>query len=95
MKICSLCKKEVEIDKYFSRKAICPYCGGDLYICLNCRFYSETSHNKCLETKAEFQRSRERANFCDYFEFRELSSVLPEKEKEEAKRKLDGLFKEP
>jgi predicted RNA-binding Zn-ribbon protein involved in translation (DUF1610 family) len=92
MKVCALCKKEVRIDRYFSRKSICPECGGDLHICLNCRFYSETSHNKCLEPKAEFQRSRDKANFCDYFVFGEATSSSV-KEKEEAKRRLDALFK--
>jgi predicted RNA-binding Zn-ribbon protein involved in translation (DUF1610 family) len=93
MKVCALCGKRVEIDKYFSRKSTCPDCGGDLHICLNCRFYSETSHNKCLEPKAEFQRSRDKANFCDYFAFREATSSFSVKEKEEAKRRLEELFK--
>jgi predicted RNA-binding Zn-ribbon protein involved in translation (DUF1610 family) len=93
MKVCALCGKKVDIDKYFSRKSTCPDCGGELHICLNCRFYSETSHNKCLEPKAEFQRSRNKANFCDYFVFREATSSFSLKEKEEAKRRLEELFK--
>ena len=95
MKVCSLCGKRVDIDKYVSRKSACPKCRGDLYICLNCRFYSETSHNKCLETKAEFQRSRDRANFCDYFAFKESSTVSTAKEKDDALKKLEDLFKKP
>lgn len=95
MNICALCGKEVVVDKFFSRKTACTHCGGDLHICLNCRFYSETSHNKCLEPRAEFQRSREKANFCDYFVF---SEGVPDKkggidEKEEAKKKFEDLFK--
>jgi predicted RNA-binding Zn-ribbon protein involved in translation (DUF1610 family) len=93
MKVCSLCRKEVTIDKYFSIKLTCPKCGGDLHICLNCSFYSETSHNKCLEPKAEFQRSRDKANFCDYFTFRESILSSTSKEKEDAKRRLEELFK--
>ena len=93
MKICFLCKKEVEIEKYFSRKSTCPHCKGDLHICLNCRFYSETSHNKCLEPKAEFQRSRDKANFCDYFVFRDGASAAPSgNSQEDAKKKFDDLF---
>ncbi len=95
MKVCALCGKKVEVDKYFSRKATCLSCGGDLHICLNCRFYSETSHNKCLEPKAEFQRSRDRANFCDYFIFREVTSSSPIREKEKAIKRLEELFKKP
>ncbi len=94
MKICALCSKHLDIDKYFDRKATCLHCKGDLHICLNCRFYSETAHNKCLEPKAEFQRSRDKANFCDYFVFREgqTRSGSP-KEKADALKRLDGLFK--
>ena len=95
MKVCVLCGKKVEIDKYLSRKSTCPDCGGDLHICLNCRFYSETSHNKCLEPKAEFQRSRDRANFCDYFVFREAAAFSSVKGKEAAMKKLEDLFKKP
>jgi len=101
MKICVLCKKEIESDKYFSRKATCPECGGDLHMCLNCRFYSESSHNKCLEPKAEFQRARDKANFCDYFVFiedsqrRKENSVMSllDKEREDARKRLEKLFK--
>jgi predicted RNA-binding Zn-ribbon protein involved in translation (DUF1610 family) len=94
VKKCALCNKELDIDKYFSRKAVCPHCGGDLHICLNCRFYSETAHNKCIEPKAEFQRSRDKANFCDYFVFSEGRAVSGSaKDKADALKKLDDLFK--
>ncbi len=93
MKVCALCGKEVAADKYFSRKSVCPKCGGDLHICLNCRFYSETAHNKCLEPKAEFQRNRDKANFCDYFVFREGRPASSDAAKADALKKLDDLFK--
>jgi len=94
MKICALCKKMIEVDKYFSRKAPCPECGGDLHICLNCKFYSESSHNKCLEPKAEFQRTRDKSNFCDFFAFKETSGTSgTSREKKEAKKRLENLFK--
>jgi len=100
MRICALCKKEIEVDKYFfhgilrTRKAACPACGADLHICLNCKFYSETSHNKCLEPKAEFQRTRDRANFCDYFIFREgPTDTAAGNVSEDAKKRFEDLFK--
>lgn len=96
MKICAMCKREVVVDKYFSRKSTCPSCGADLHICLNCRFYSETSHNKCLEPKADFQRTRDKANFCDYFVFGEASASVQTggaDPKEEAKRRFEELFR--
>ena len=92
--VCALCKKALLSDTFFSRRSTCPSCGADLHICLNCRFFSETSHNKCLEPKAEFQRTRDRANFCDFFQFRQDQTAgSPEKEKEAARKKLDDLFR--
>lgn len=94
MKRCALCKREIEVDKYFSRKSVCRHCGKDLHICLNCRFYAETAHNKCLEPKAEFQRIREKANFCDYFAFGEgVIHSVPETDKDSVRKKFDDLFK--
>ena len=94
MKICASCKKEMEIDKYFSRKSTCPNCRGDLHICLNCRFYSEIAHNKCIEPKAEFQRVRDRANFCDYFVYREGTSSLHSGNlQQDARKNFDDLFR--
>ncbi len=94
MKICALCKKEIEVDKYFSRKSACIHCEGDLHICLNCRFYSKTAHNKCIEPKAEFLRVRDKTNFCDYFVFRESSARTDSEGKsEDARRKFHDLFK--
>ena len=94
MRICALCKKEIEVDKYFSRKSTCPSCKGDLHICLNCRFFSETAHNKCSEPKAEFQRVRDRANFCDYFVFREgIAPMHSGKVQDDARKQFDDLFR--
>lgn len=92
MIICSHCKKEIDIDKFFSRKSVCPKCGRDLHVCLNCRFYAESAHNKCSEPKAEFQRTRDRSNFCDYFIFRE-GPASSSQGKEDAMKKLNDLFK--
>jgi len=93
MHICARCGREVTVDRFFTRKSVCPKCNADLHICLNCRFYSATSHNKCLEPKAEFQRSRDRANYCDYFIFGESSGKSSATEKEDALKKLNDLFK--
>lgn len=92
MKVCSHCKKEIELDKFFSRKSVCAKCGSDLHVCLNCRLYAEAAHNRCLEPKAEFQRTRDRANFCDYFVFREETSSSTV-DREDALKRLNDLFK--
>ena len=48
---------------------------------------------KCLEPKSEFQRSREKANFCDYFTFREGGPASSDKAGEDVRKKFDDLFK--
>lgn len=59
-----------------------------------------TSHNKCLEPKAEFQRTRDKANFCDYFVFtedsprrKETGEAASPKETDNTKKRFDDLFK--
>lgn len=54
------------------RKATCSNCGADLYVCKNCEFYDTNSYNDCREPQAERVKDKERANFCDYFRFREV-----------------------
>jgi len=95
MKACSLCKSQVDVGRDISRRETCGNCGGDLHICLNCRFHSETAHNRCIETKAEQQRHRDKANFCDYFQYREGggSGAGESDAKTEARNQLDDLFK--
>lgn len=92
MTVCSHCRKEIDVDRFFSRKSVCPKCGSDLHVCLNCRFYAVSAHNKCAEPKAEFQRSRDRANFCDYFVFSQSSGGASES-KEDVMKALNDLFK--
>lgn len=90
---CSLCARAIKVEGDIARKTVCPKCGGDLHICLNCRFYSETSHNKCLEPRAEYQRTRDKANYCDWFQPRKDKGGGPtEDEKDGARKKLDSLF---
>ncbi len=93
MKTCALCGKQIALDKYFSRKSICPHCGGDLHICLNCTFYSEKSHNKCREPKAEYQRVRDKANFCDFFTFGESQVASEDATNADARKALENLFR--
>ena len=96
MNLCALCGVEVQVDKYFNAKSTCDSCGGDLRICLNCRFYSPSSHNKCIETQAEFQRTRDQKTLCDYFSYAESTGgdIGEGGGESDAKRKaFDDLFK--
>ena len=90
MKTCALCGAEADVGRDMSRRETCRSCGSDLHVCLNCRFYSESAHNNCIETKAEHQRHRDKANFCDYFQYREGKNESTETP---TKNPLDDLFK--
>lgn len=71
MRRCSRCGKELTVEGKTSRRDACPFCGGDLHICLNCRFYDPGAYNSCREPQAERVVDKERSNFCDFFVFRE------------------------
>lgn len=92
MKYCFSCKKNLEIRDRPARTDACPFCGADLKVCMNCRFYDEAAYNSCREPRAERVVDKGRANFCDYFEFRDSQAGQARNEIDEARRKLDELF---
>jgi hypothetical protein len=50
------------------RADTCPQCDSDLHCCRNCQFYDPSKYNQCIETQAEWVRSKEGANCCDYYQ---------------------------
>ncbi len=94
MRICHNCKKELDVGRKVGRREECPFCGSDLHVCLNCRFYAPGSYNDCKEPQAERVVDKARSNFCDYFEFRDAASAGGEKGEEKSlQSKLEDLFK--
>ncbi|MBE9504994.1 MAG: hypothetical protein IME96_12545 [Proteobacteria bacterium] len=92
MKNCYNCKKEINIEGKPGRRDSCPHCGTDLRVCLNCRFYDESSYNECREPVAERVKEKDIANFCDYFEFRDSDDPDDKESKDETLKKLNALF---
>ncbi len=92
MKICFYCEKEIDVKKRPGRLDTCPFCSSDVKVCFNCRFYDEKAPHECLEPVAEMVLNKDKANYCDYFEFRE--SIEKKEEKEDALKKLKDLFGE-
>lgn len=94
MTICASCKKDVVIDKFFSRSSVCPHCGEDLRSCINCRNYSEKLNKKCLEDRAEKQRTTHKSNFCDFFKYNDSTASSKQNAvAENAKKSFEDLFK--
>jgi len=92
MKCCFSCKKELDIRERPGRNDVCPFCGSDMKVCMNCRFYEEGAYNSCREPRAERVVGKHRANFCEYFEFRDSHGDTKKDAAEEAKTKLEELF---
>jgi len=94
MKICHACKKNLEVGQSIGRRDECLFCGADLHCCLNCRFYDRAAPKQCREPLAELVKEKAKANFCDYFVFKEAGAAGNEKsEAEQARAALNNLFK--
>ncbi|MFQ6078516.1 MAG: hypothetical protein ACE5NJ_05195 [Thermodesulfobacteriota bacterium] len=91
---CYKCGTEIRLSGRPSRQDTCPKCAAYVHCCRNCRFYDPNAHNQCREPQAEWVRDREKANFCEYFEAGEVMQIPADKSrKEEARKKLEELFK--
>jgi hypothetical protein len=71
----------------------CFKCGEDLHVCLNCRFYNDHKPDKCLVPDIDPVLYKDRANFCDEFQFAESAAAGGEDEAAKAKDAWKKLFK--
>jgi len=90
MKLCFKCKTPVNLEQ-ITRRDECLQCKSDLHVCLNCEFYEKGRANACREPLAEPVKEKERANFCDYFRFKEQGRQ--KSGKTEAEKLWKELFK--
>ena len=88
---CYKCEEELVFDVKIGRLDTCPNCSAYLHSCRNCRFWSPSAHNQCIENQGEFIRDREAGNFCNWFSFRVIGEDNSA-ELNKAKSKLDALF---
>lgn len=94
MKTCFSCLNALDIAAKVGSRELCPCCGEDLHVCLNCCFYDPQSYNACHEPQAERVIDKDRGNFCEYFSFRDDAAPgIKGQDKEAAKDKLASLFK--
>lgn len=82
-----------ELDGVY-RNTVCPHCGKDVRVCLNCRFYDKSAHWECRETIPEPVREKERANFCGFFQLATGSAAVTEgsSKAEKARNDFNSLF---
>jgi hypothetical protein len=94
MKYCHNCHTEWEGVTQPGIRETCDKCSADLHICLNCRFYDERKPNQCQIDNVDPVTDKERANFCEEFQF--ADRPLPEKNVDKTSRAKDQwrkLFK--
>ena len=99
MRVCYSCRDTLERDLKVFRSTTCSSCGKDLKVCKNCTFYSPGLHLDCRETIDEPVTDKEKANFCSFFRFREISSAksdMPPSEstgRKKAQKAFNELFR--
>ncbi len=91
-KYCWKCGKELPFDTRILRSEQCPWCGVDLHVCYNCRFHDPSAHNECTEVGTFEVQDRDRANYCNEFQYRQGEPGRND-EADKAKEKLKDLFK--
>lgn len=92
MNLCHQCKREIVLTVKTGRRDECPFCNADIHCCLNCTFYDRTASKQCREPMTELMKEKNKANYCDYFQFAERlleNQAVAEK----ARKELDDLFK--
>lgn len=99
MNLCYRCGREVQLTSGLQRTDSCRGCRSDLKCCLNCRFHDPGANNQCREPQAEWCPEKEKANFCEFFEFREVSALSQpgmggtQSSQAQARSAFDSLFR--
>jgi hypothetical protein len=91
MRTCARCGNEIDPKLDIMRSSSCSRCRADLRSCLNCVFYKPGAHWDCRETIQEPVSDKEKANFCDFFRFRD--SVPPKENKGTGKNAKEDFLK--
>jgi hypothetical protein len=101
MRVCQHCSRELADAIVVERTSGCPYCHSDLKCCLNCMFFDPGLNNQCREPQAEWQSEKARANFCEFFSYRQTSAIgrpgggSSQSQQDRARSAFDALFKKP
>jgi len=66
---CHHCGWEWTYSGLPGRSDTCERCGFELRVCLNCVRYDARAAHQCRETRADPVADKDRANFCEWFDF--------------------------
>ncbi len=77
-----------------SRRAECRQCRAELHVCRLCCYYDPRVAEACREERAEFVKTKDRSNFCDYFSPRpeayQPRDIAPQRAAEQALAAMFG-----
>ena len=99
MYLCHHCGREQHLQERVERTAGCPYCHSDLKVCLNCVFFDPGANNQCREPQAEWTPEKAKANFCEFFDFRQVAGMGrpgaggSQSTRDDARAAFDSLFR--
>jgi len=87
VKLCHKCGAAwISKERFPGRTETCIECGYDLHCCLNCKLYDPHAPNECKSPTTELVLDKEKANFCDEFEFAEDKRVQDQGDKRHESR---------
>jgi hypothetical protein len=99
MYLCHHCGRQQRFQERIQRTDGCPYCHSDLKVCLNCVFFDPGANNQCREPQAEWQTEKAKANFCEFFDYREVADLSragaegTQSTRDNARAAFDSLFR--
>ena len=94
LKRCHKCSTEWEGLNQPGTRQECPECGYDMHVCLNCKFYDTSKPNQCSAGVDEVVLNKEKANFCDEFQFKQSGAkITAGGSTAKAKQTWEKLFK--
>jgi len=97
--LCWNCGEPTGIRDKVSRADACVKCMADLRCCRGCRHFDPTRRFQCKEPIETGIPNKEKANFCDFFQMRNVvkqpgGMSHQTDDKEDRKKRFDDLFKD-
>lgn len=97
--LCWSCGKPTGLISKVARGDQCPNCSADLRTCRGCRHFDPTRRFQCRETIDHNVIDKEKSNFCDMFQMRNMIKTgggvsFSRDSKDTKKKSFDDLFKD-